>query len=80
MKKFAWFVILLLIFVLMVEILSVSALPEYENAGEKLKSLGIVKGYEAYGLKEEKPITEGEFLALLARVLKAKEKQRLAML
>jgi len=74
MKKFAWFIILLVIISIIVEILPVSALPEYDNAGEKLKSLGIVKGYKAYGLMEEKPITEGEFLALLARVLKAKEK------
>ena len=73
MKKLIWFAISLLVFVLIVEVLPVSAIPKYDNAGEKLKSMGIVKGYKAYGLKEEKPITEGEFLALIARVLKAKE-------
>jgi hypothetical protein len=78
MKKFALFTILLVIISITVEILPVSALLEYNNAGEKLKSLGIVKGYKAYGLREEKAITEGEFLALVARVLKAKEKTEIS--
>lgn len=49
------------------------AVPSKEGAGEKLKQMGIVKGYEKYGLREEKPITEAEFLALVARLMRATE-------
>jgi len=42
---------------------------EFPNAGEQLKAMGIVKGYKAYGLEEDKIITEGELLALLSRTL-----------
>lgn len=74
MKKFILLVVFLLIFTMAFQIFSVFAVPNSENAGEKLKNLGIVKGYEKYGLREEKPITEGEYLALVARVLRAKER------
>lgn len=74
MKKNVLLVVFLLIFITTFQIISVFAIPNSENAGEKLKNLGIVKGYEKYGLREEKKITEGEYLALIARVLKAKEK------
>jgi len=42
---------------------------EFKDAGEQLKAMGIVKGYKAYGLEEDKIITEGELLALLSRTL-----------
>jgi hypothetical protein len=42
---------------------------EFQDAGEQLKAMGIVKGYEAYGLAENKIITEEELLALLSRTL-----------
>jgi len=42
---------------------------EFPNAGEQLKAMGIVKGYKAYGLGEDKIITEEELLALLSRTL-----------
>ena len=42
---------------------------EFKDAGEQLKAMGIVKGYKAYGLAENKDITEGELLALLSRIL-----------
>ena len=74
MKEFSWFIVFLLIFVIAFQVFSVSAISNFEGAGEKLKSLGIVKGYAKYGLREEKPITEAEFLALIARVLRAKER------
>ena len=42
---------------------------EFQDAGEQLKAMGIVKGYKTYGLEEDKIITEGELLALLSRTL-----------
>ena len=46
---------------------------EFQDAGEQLKAMGIVKGYKAYGLAEDKDITEGELLALLSRTLSKSE-------
>jgi hypothetical protein len=46
-----------------------SKIVDFQNPGEQLKAMGIVKGYKAYGLEEDKIITEGELLALLSRTL-----------
>ena len=46
---------------------------DFQNPGEQLKAMGIVKGYKAYGLEEDKIITEGELLALLSRTLQMQQ-------
>jgi len=65
--------VLLLVFALLLQLSIVSAFPLSEDAGEKLKELGVVKGYAKYGLQENRPITEAEFLALVARTIRSKE-------
>lgn len=71
MKKLL--VVILCIFSVLLQASVSFAFPASQKAGEKLKELGIVKGYGTYGLQEKRVITEGEFLALIARVIKAKE-------
>jgi len=55
---------------LLVAYTSVEELTEDPTAGEKLKEMGIVKGYADGELKENKEITEGELLCLISRTIK----------
>lgn len=52
---------------------SSAKLVEFQNAGEQLKAIGIVKGYKEYGLDENRDISEGELLAILSRTLRRNE-------
>lgn len=61
--------------VLLISFLFVLAKPSFastwsEDAGAELKSMGLLKGFADGTLKEDKLITQGEYLALLSRVSK----------
>jgi hypothetical protein len=78
LKAFSLTIILVMVLnipVLTSTIISSSSakLVEFQDAGEQLKAIGIVKGYKEYGLDESRDITEGELLAILSRTLRRNE-------
>jgi hypothetical protein len=68
MKKILSLVLVISVFTLILP--NCFTLAINDNAGVTLKSMGILKGYTDGTLKEDKFITQGEYLALLSRIVR----------